>query len=137
MIRGGSAGGESTAGGGGGGSGDGGGGAPTNGVAPAGRGASAAGGGGGEGSSMPANVSASSRAGPAAGAYGATFLSQTAGDDPPLVPVIPSVALGLRLFGGGRASSSAPTIMSQAVVREELALMGMCSRCTPSAAFRD
>jgi len=137
MIRGGSAGGVSTAGGGRRGSGAGGGGEPTNGVAPPRRGGSAAGGGGGGGSTTPANVGALFGAGPAAGAYGATFLSQTAGDDPLLVPFIPSVALCLRLFCGGGASSDAPTVMSQAGVREELTLMGMCSRRTHSVAFRD
>jgi len=117
MFRGGSAGGGSTAGGGGGSSSVGGGGAPTNGVAPAGRGSSATGGGGGGGRSTPANVGAPPRAGPAAGAYWAIFLSETAGDEPFLVPFIPSVALGLRCFGSGGASSGAPTVLSQAVVR--------------------
>jgi len=137
MIRGSIAGGDFTAGGEGGGSGGGGSGAPTNGIAPSGRNGSAAGGGGGGGSSTSASVGASSGAGPVAGAYGSTFLSQTAGDNPLLVPFIPSVALGLRLFGSGAASSDAPTVTSQAVVREELTLMGMCSRRTHSAAFRD
>jgi len=79
MIRGGSAGCGWTAGGGGGGSGGCGGGAPTNGVALAGRGRSATGGGVGGGRGTSANVGAPSRAGPAAGAYGALFYSQTAG----------------------------------------------------------
>jgi len=126
----------STAGGGGGGSGGGGGGAPTNGVAPAGRGGSATGGGGGGGRGKPANVGAPSGTGSAAGTYGATFLSQTAGDEPLLVPFIPSVAFRLRLLGSGGASSDAPTVMPQAVVREGLTLIEMRSRRTHSAAFR-
>ena len=143
IIRGGSAGCGSTAGGGGGGSGGGGGGAQTNGVAPAGRGGSATGGGGGAprpprgGRNTPANVGTSTGAGPAAGAYGATFFSQTAGDEPLLVPFIPSVALRLRLFSSGGTSSDAPTVVSQAVVRQELTLIEMCSRRTHSAAFCD
>jgi len=137
MIRGGSAGCGWTAGGGGGGSGGGGGGAPTNGVAPAGRGGSATGGGGGGGRGTSANIGAPSRAGPAAGAYGVSFLSQTAGDEPLLVPFIPSVALRLRLCRSGGASSDASTVMSQAVVREELILIEMCSRRKHSTAFRD
>jgi len=137
MIRCGSAGCGSTVGGGGGGSGGGGGDAPTNGVAPARRGGSATGGGGGGGRGTSANVGAPSRAGPAAGAYGATFISQTAGDKPLLVPFISSVALGLQLCSSGGASSDEPTVMSQAVVREELILIEICSRRTHSAAFRD
>jgi len=137
MIRGGSAGCGWTAGEGGGGSGGGGGGAPTNGVAPAERGDSATGGGGGGGRGMSASFGAPSRAGPVAGAYGASFFSQTAGDEPLLVPFTPSVALRLRLCSSGGASSDASTVMSQAVVREELILIEVCSRRTHSAAFRN
>ena len=137
MIRGGSAGCGWTADGGGGGSGGGGGGAPTNGVAPAGRGGSATGGRGGGGRGTSATVGAPSRAGPAAGAYGASFFSQTTGNEPLLVPFIPSVALRLWLYSSGGASSDASTVISQAVVREEVILFEMGSRRTYSAAFRD
>jgi len=137
MIRGGSAGCGWTAGGGGGRSGGSGGGTPINSVAPAERGDSPTGGSGGGGRGTSANVGAPSRAGPAAGAYRASFFSQTAGDEPLLVPFTPSVALRLRLCSSGGASSDASTVISQAVVREELILIEVCSRRTHSAAFRD
>jgi len=47
------------------------------------------------------------------------------------------VALRVRLFGSGGASSDAPTVVSQAVVREALTVIELVMRRTLSAAFRD
>ena len=74
---------------------------------------------------------------PRCGCVRGVFFSQTAGDEPLLVPFIPSVALRLRLCSSGGASSDASTVISQAVVREELILIEVCSRRTHSAAFRN
>ena len=47
------------------------------------------------------------------------------------------MALRLRLFSSGGASSDTSTVTSQAVVRDDLILIEMFSRRTHSAALRD